>query len=358
MDGTGAAPRARQGVALTDQDPTSIELACQRLVYEFGRQVDANTPGGVADLFTPDAVLVRGSAIASGRQEIGASIAPAPAGMRRLHIYTNLVITVQNAAAAAGTCYYQAYQFDETAMPAELSPSVIGHITDRYVRLDGRWLIGRRDQARIARSRRGEIPAPQRRDTARSGARVAPVSDEDYRDIAGRYSLTPSREGSTSPLNITKTWAHHPALMEAQRPYQMHLRNTSVLPRRDQEIVVLRIGWRCGSEYEFGQHAARGPETGLSVEDIARLTEAGDAPGWDEHDRLLVAVADELYDTNGLSDTTWRALSGSYDTAQIIELLVLIGRYWTVSIAANTLRIQLEPGKSGFPQAAGTDPVP
>jgi len=201
-------------------------------------------------------------------------------------------------------------------------------------------------------------PASPRRDATHGVARVAPVSDEDYRDIASRFSVTPSREGSTSLLNITKTWAHHPALMEAQRPYQMHLRNTSVLPRRDQEIVVLRIGWRCGSEYEFGQHAVRGPEVGLSVEDIVRLTEASDAPGWDDHDRLLVVVADELYDTNGLSDATWRSLSGSYDTAQIIELLVLIGRYWTVSIAANTLRIQLEPGKSGFPQATGTDPVP
>ena len=36
MDGTGAAREARQGAALTDHDLTSIELACQRLVYEFG----------------------------------------------------------------------------------------------------------------------------------------------------------------------------------------------------------------------------------------------------------------------------------------------------------------------------------
>jgi len=152
-DGTAAAQEARQRAGLTDHDLTSIELACQRLVYEFGRQVDANTPGGVADLFTADAVFVRGRAVASGRREIGASIAPAPAGTKRLHIYTNLVITALSATTAIGTCYYQAYRFDETATPAELSPSVIGHITDQFTRLGGRWLIDRRDQIRIARAR-------------------------------------------------------------------------------------------------------------------------------------------------------------------------------------------------------------
>jgi len=56
------------------------------------------------------------------------------------------------------------------------------------------------------------------------------------------------------------------------------------LPARHREILRLRIGWLCQSEYEFGQHTRIGKEAGLTDEEIVRITKGPDDPGWGHFD--------------------------------------------------------------------------
>jgi hypothetical protein len=109
-------------------------------------------------------------------------------------------------------------------------------------------------------------------------------------------------------------------------------------PRRDQELAVLRIGGRCRAEYEFGQHSIYGQQHGLSPDEITRLNRGPDDPGWPPHDAVILRAVDELYDDNVLSEETWDALSDTYPVPQLIELLSVIGRYWTVSVVAQLTR--------------------
>jgi alkylhydroperoxidase family enzyme len=41
-----------------------------------------------------------------------------------------------------------------------------------------------------------------------------------------------------------------------------HILGKSSLPPRDREILILRIGWLCRAEYEWGQHVLIGLEAG------------------------------------------------------------------------------------------------
>jgi alkylhydroperoxidase family enzyme len=144
-------------------------------------------------------------------------------------------------------------------------------------------------------------------------------------------------------------------MMKAQQPYRDHLREHSALPRRDQELAVLRIGRRCRSAYEFGQHTLLGRKAGLTDDDIRRVAD-GDAsdPGWSARDALVLRATDELYDTNTLSDATWDGLAAAYTLEQVVELVSVIGRYWTVSVVANSLAVPLEPDNPGFGHDSGT----
>ena len=53
------------------------------------------------------------------------------------------------------------------------------------------------------------------------------------------------------PLNIMKTLANYPKLMTRWLVFANHVLSKSSLPPRDREIVILRIGWNCQSEYEW-----------------------------------------------------------------------------------------------------------
>jgi alkylhydroperoxidase family enzyme len=128
-----------------------------------------------------------------------------------------------------------------------------------------------------------------------------------------------------------------------------HVLSKSTLPAREREVLILRVGWKCRAEYEFGQHTVIGRSSGLSDEEIARITEGPDAEGWSELDRLLLRAADELLDDAFLSEATWQALTECYETKQVMDLIFTVGQYNMVSMALNSLGVQLEAGAVGFP---------
>jgi alkylhydroperoxidase family enzyme len=142
--------------------------------------------------------------------------------------------------------------------------------------------------------------------------------------------------------------------MAAQRPYQRHLRSTSTLPARHQEIAVLRMGWRCGSEYVLAQHEVIGARSGLEQAEVRRLREEATDRGWDRAERAVIDVVDELHATHGLADATWDRLRAHFDDAQCLELMSVIGRYWTVSVIANALRVPLERAVEGTGEGDAT----
>ena len=151
-------------------------------------------------------------------------------------------------------------------------------------------------------------------------------------------------------INVQRTLAHHPKLLNRWRVFGNHVLLKSSLPSRDREILILRIGWLCGSEYEWGQHVEIGKKTGISDEEILRIIEGPDAKGWDKFDSTLLHAVDELYYDSFISDDTWNALAEKYNTHQLMDVVFTVGQYNLVSWALNTLGVQRDEGIGGFPK--------
>lgn len=178
-----------------------------------------------------------------------------------------------------------------------------------------------------------------------------PLPEEDVRAIY-REALGTELDAADPIPNVTRTLARYPDLLIAQRPYQEHLLTKSSIPRRDQELAVLRTGWRCNSEYEFAPHTRISRSFGVNDEDLRRLTLDANDPSWTPFESALIRAVDELYDDNCLSGRTWDELTSRYDATQMIDLLNVIGRYWTVWVILNTFGVEMEEGAVGFPPSA------
>jgi 4-carboxymuconolactone decarboxylase len=181
-----------------------------------------------------------------------------------------------------------------------------------------------------------------------SKPRVDPLPIDEMSDDALK-ALGRERNSSAPLLNIFATLAHHPKLMKRWLVFGNHVLSKSTLPPRERELVILRIGWLCRAEYEFGQHTVIGKQTGLSSEEIGRITQGPDAAGWSEFDALLLRAVDELHTDAFVSDVTWKGLSGQLSTEQLMDLVFAVGQYNLVSMALNTLGVQLDDGVPGFP---------
>lgn len=178
--------------------------------------------------------------------------------------------------------------------------------------------------------------------------RISPVTDERSLEDEARDLLRATSVGPA--VNIFRTLVHHPKLFKRWLVFANHVLFKSTLPARDREILILRTGWLCRAEYEWGQHVLIGRAVGLTDEEIVRIAEGPDAPGWDPFDAALLRAADELHDDHFLSDETWDALGVRYSPQQLMDAVFAVGQYALVSMALNTFGVQLDPGVEGFPR--------
>lgn len=178
-------------------------------------------------------------------------------------------------------------------------------------------------------------------DRPTASPRLQPLSTAEIQQLWAKLAGKPPSEAGAR-LHISRTWAHDPALMVAQSPLQRHLLYESPLPARLRELAILRIGWRCSAPYEVSQHVTIGRRAGLTDQEIAALMVEDPGSQWEPVELAAIRAADELYTLHTLTDETWNQLTEHLDIPQCIDLLAVIGRYWTVSVVSNALRIELE----------------
>lgn len=179
-----------------------------------------------------------------------------------------------------------------------------------------------------------------------SGPRIPPLSDD---ELASVDEDTRARVEALGGLNIFRTLAHHPDLLRRWLVFGGHVLAKSTLGDREREIVILRTGWRAGSEYEFGQHTLIADAAGLTEDEIRRLAQPG-TDGWTGPDATLVTAIDELVEQRTVSDATWDALCESWSTRQIMDIVFAVGQYVLASTALRTFGVERDQGVPGFPE--------
>jgi AhpD family alkylhydroperoxidase len=111
------------------------------------------------------------------------------------------------------------------------------------------------------------------------------------------------------------------------------------LPRRETELVILRVAHLCGSEYEFEHHVRMGRKAGVVDEDIREITAAAVVDHWPEREAAILEAVDQLHSDRDLDDATWAALRRHLRERECIELLMLVGHYEMIATFLNALRV-------------------
>jgi 4-carboxymuconolactone decarboxylase len=181
--------------------------------------------------------------------------------------------------------------------------------------------------------------------------RIAPVEPPYDADTAAMLDKWMPPGAPVEPLALFRTLIAHPELAARMRPLGSAILGHGLIAPRERELVILRTCARCGAEYEWGVHAtAFADSVGLSAEQVA-ATAAGraDGPAWSGSDRLLIRLADELYESDGIGDGLWDELADTWSSAQLLELIVTAGWYRTLSYVINAAHIRQEPWATRFP---------
>jgi alkylhydroperoxidase family enzyme len=162
------------------------------------------------------------------------------------------------------------------------------------------------------------------------GVRGAPSTDS-----SGVPAAAP---GGTIGLRAVR--ARHPPLHELMTSVAQFFWSGLLTPR-DRELISIRVGVLANSPYELYHHHRIGLSSGLSQHELDALSERS-LDRWSPRDRAILRAVDELFADNDMADETWSALAELFDDREVIEILYLVGWYWTTSTFANAVRIPID----------------
>ena len=187
--------------------------------------------------------------------------------------------------------------------------------------------------------------------TVGNGPRIEPLDDSDMSTEA-RAIVDEVRAGAgAGPAAVVpeymRTMAHHPTLFQRQMEMGATLYN-GLIPPRERELAILRVGWLAGAPYEWGEHVRISQRVGVKPEEIERVTNGSDAEGWNEHEAAILRGVEELLADFALSERTWNTLAKTWNTAQMLEFPSMVGQYVVTAYIQNSVRSRLGDGNPGL----------
>lgn len=170
--------------------------------------------------------------------------------------------------------------------------------------------------------------------------RIAPGTRKDVGLFGWVFARISGLVTRTNPPNLFLTMGRRRSLFRGWLFFAGRLMPGGKLPRRDTELVILRVAHLRSCAYEFEHHVRMGRRVGVTTDDVTRVQAGPDAPGWTDRERALLTAVDALHTDGDVDDTTWTLLRTHLDEPLAIEFLLLAGHYEMLATFINTLRIQ------------------
>jgi len=184
-------------------------------------------------------------------------------------------------------------------------------------------------------------------------ARIPPLAPADWppemrealaalRPENPRHPLPVREPGRPKGLNALGLLANHPTLTRAYHTFNGHILFGSTLSPRQRELLVLRVATVRGADYEWRQHVVMAGDAGITPDEVARVIDGPDAPGWDALDAALLRATDELIGDADISDQTWAVLAAEFEDQALMDLVFTVGAYDLLAMAFRAFRVPLD----------------
>ncbi|MGR3464400.1 carboxymuconolactone decarboxylase family protein [Limimaricola sp.] len=164
---------------------------------------------------------------------------------------------------------------------------------------------------------------------------LAPLSDADWPG-----EIADMLPGFAGRLDIYRVMAHHPALLRAWSDLRQHVVVDTSLGAERSEVVILRTGYRHGSDYEWGHHVSRARRLGMAEARIASIK--GPLEAMTPEDATLAGAVDALLSQSRLSPAQQAGVEALVGRDGMFDLMATVGFYTVLAFIANSSGLTLD----------------
>lgn len=152
-------------------------------------------------------------------------------------------------------------------------------------------------------------------------------------------------------LSIFQALLNHPQLARGINDLLATMLWHGALDSRLRELVIMRIGWLTGCDYEWTQHWRVASRLGVPEQDLLGVRDWPHHDGFGPAERAVLSATDDVVRDGVVSADSWaaceRELKG--DATTLIELVTAIGAWRMISSVLRSLDVPLEDGVSSWP---------
>lgn len=151
-------------------------------------------------------------------------------------------------------------------------------------------------------------------------------------------------------LHIFRALLQRPPVAKAVSDLLLTLLFRGALDDRLRELVIMRIGWVTGCDYEWTQHWHIARERfGCSEAELLAVRDFPAAGDFEEEARAVLTATDEVLASGRVSPTTWETCRACFGDPVALELVTAIGTWRLISQLARSIELPLEAGVASWP---------
>jgi alkylhydroperoxidase family enzyme len=152
-------------------------------------------------------------------------------------------------------------------------------------------------------------------------------------------------------LSIFRVLLNHPTLARALNDLLATMLWHGRLAPRLRELVIMRIGWLTGCDYEWTQHWRVACRLGVPADDLLAVRDWSSCSWFGGPERAVLAATDEVVRDGVVSVRTWAECESELDadSAAMIELVTAIAAWRMIASILHSLEVPLEEDVAGWP---------
>ena len=163
---------------------------------------------------------------------------------------------------------------------------------------------------------------------AETGSLVAPLALEEAKKLAAELGINQS----FAEKNIFRVLLHRPRVAKAVADLLGSLAFKAELDERLRELVIMRVGWRVGADYEWTQHWVVGQRCGCTPQELEAVREWRRSTLFGEPEQLVLQATDETLESGRISRETWQRCEVLLGGDATLELIMAIEEEFSVEI--------------------------
>lgn len=173
-----------------------------------------------------------------------------------------------------------------------------------------------------------------------SAPRVTPGGFRETGPVIWLFSRLAGIATGTNTPHIFTTLGRGRGLFWGWLHFAGKLMPGGVLPRRETELMILRVAHLRGSAYEFEHHSRLGKRAGVTPDDLEAVVAGPEVDHWTPREAALLGAVDELLETKDLGDAAWYRIRQHLNDRETVELLLLVGHYDMLATTLHVLRVE------------------